>query len=94
MLPHAFEKSDAKVKYGGENVFQAMMGGRSLRVTGESVYSSSCMDQGADSDDHQDVEETAGNFSRASMIKSPSLYDDVGGTKLRADVILIAVAQR
>ncbi len=34
----------AQVKYGHENVFAAMMGGRSLRATGEAVYSSSCMD--------------------------------------------------
>ena len=31
LLPFAFEKSDAKEKYGGENIFQGMMGGRSLR---------------------------------------------------------------
>ena len=31
LLPYAFEKSDAQEKYGGENVFSAAMGGRSLR---------------------------------------------------------------
>ena len=31
LLPYAFEKSDAKEKYGGENVFSVVMGGRSLR---------------------------------------------------------------
>lgn len=36
----AFEKSDAKERWGGENVFSAMMGGRSLRYTAEIVYGS------------------------------------------------------
>jgi hypothetical protein len=31
LVPFAFEKSDAKEKYGGENVFSAMMGRPSLR---------------------------------------------------------------
>ena len=39
-LRYAFEKSDAQEKWGGENVFQAMMGGRSLRFTGEQIYGS------------------------------------------------------
>ena len=43
LLPYAFEKADAKEKWGGENVFAAAMGGRSLRATGEVVYGSSCM---------------------------------------------------
>lgn len=42
MVIYAFEKSDAQEKYGRENVFAAMMGGRSLRFTGEVVYGSSC----------------------------------------------------
>jgi hypothetical protein len=33
LLPYAFEKDDARDKYGGENVFAGMMGGRSLRYT-------------------------------------------------------------
>ena len=49
LLPYAFEKSDAKEKWGGENVFAAMMGGRSLRATAEVVLGSSCM-HGADPD--------------------------------------------
>lgn len=36
--PPAFEKSDAKERWGTENVFQVMMGGRSLRFTAEAVY--------------------------------------------------------
>jgi hypothetical protein len=34
LLPYAVEKSDAREKYGGENVFRGMLlGGRSLRFT-------------------------------------------------------------
>jgi len=36
----AFEKSDAKEKYGSENYFNSMTGGRSLRFTGEFIYGS------------------------------------------------------
>ena len=35
---YAFEKSDAKERWGGENVFAAAMGGRSLRNTAMQVY--------------------------------------------------------
>lgn len=35
LLPSTFEKSDAQKKYGQENVSAALMGGRSLRATGE-----------------------------------------------------------
>jgi hypothetical protein len=41
LVIYAFEKSDAKEKYGGENVFSAFWGGRSLRATGETIYGSS-----------------------------------------------------
>jgi hypothetical protein len=36
----AFEKSDAKERWGSENVFQVLTGGRSLRATGEDIYNS------------------------------------------------------
>lgn len=47
LLGFAFEKSDAQEKYGSENVFSVLMGGRSLRATAEQVYGRSCMN-GAD----------------------------------------------
>ena len=47
LLPYAFEKSDAQEKYGSENVFSTMTGGRSLRATGEFVYGVGIMDQDA-----------------------------------------------
>ena len=34
LLPYAFEKDDAKEKYGGENFFAGAMVGKSLRHTG------------------------------------------------------------
>uniref|UniRef100_A0A0G4HLW5 MYND-type domain-containing protein n=1 Tax=Chromera velia CCMP2878 TaxID=1169474 RepID=A0A0G4HLW5_9ALVE len=55
MLGFAFEKEDAKEKWGGENVFSAMMGGRSLRATGEVVYGSSCMQGGISDDDDSEA---------------------------------------
>jgi hypothetical protein len=41
----AFEKRDAHVRWGRENVFHATMGGRSLRYTGEIIYSMSVQSQ-------------------------------------------------
>ncbi|KNE64928.1 hypothetical protein AMAG_10593 [Allomyces macrogynus ATCC 38327] len=38
MLVFAFEKSDAAEKYGSENVFAELLGGRSLRATGIAIY--------------------------------------------------------
>lgn len=38
LLPYPFEKEDAKDKYGGENVFPGLTGGRSLRAVGEAVF--------------------------------------------------------
>jgi len=44
MVGYAFEKSDANERWGGENVFAVVTGGRSLRYTGEIVYGSSIQD--------------------------------------------------
>ncbi|ORZ41484.1 hypothetical protein BCR44DRAFT_1457052 [Catenaria anguillulae PL171] len=38
LILYAFEKSDAQEKYGQENVFAALTGGRSLRASAMSVY--------------------------------------------------------
>ena len=52
---YAFEKSDSQERWGSENVFAAMTGGRSLRFTGESVYSTSCQqgDMGDEPEENQ-----------------------------------------
>lgn len=67
----AFEKSDAQEKYGSENVFEAMMGGRSLRYTGEVVYGFPCHTYGA-SDEHAEVTDAVDE-------RRGGLYDGVGG---------------
>lgn len=56
-LGFAFEKSDAKEKYGGENVFNAMMGGRSLRYTAEIALGSGV--QAHDAPEFEDTEAQA-----------------------------------
>ncbi|KAJ3359448.1 hypothetical protein GGF32_009374 [Allomyces javanicus] len=38
LLVYAFEKADAQEKYGSENVFAELTGGRSLRATGVAIY--------------------------------------------------------
>jgi hypothetical protein len=57
LLPYAFEKSDAQEKWGGENVFAAAMGGRSLRATAEAVLGSSCTSQDDPSDEEFELME-------------------------------------
>lgn len=84
-LPFAFEKSDAQEKWGSENVFNAMMmGGRSLRFTGEQIYGTGVMQQCETDPEHERLEdlvlETAPN--RASLKcfqRATELFADVGG---------------
>mmetsp|Transcript_7913 Transcript_7913/g.16022 ORF Transcript_7913/g.16022 Transcript_7913/m.16022 type:complete len:271 (-) Transcript_7913:427-1239(-) len=57
-IPFAFEKSDAKERWGGENYFQAQMGGRSLRYTAQEIYKSQ-VDRPGNSDEHRAAEEDA-----------------------------------
>lgn len=44
LLPYALEEQDAQKKWGGENAFSGILGGRSLRYTGERVYGTSTME--------------------------------------------------
>jgi hypothetical protein len=83
LLPYAFEKSDAKEKWGGENVFSAMMGGRSLRYTGEKVYGTSAMEMGMSSGGqaYERVSgEVEGNWRQ--LVRSGEVFGDVGGVAL------------
>jgi hypothetical protein len=78
---YAFEKSDAKERWGGENVFSAMSGGRSLRYTAEMVYGKA-MSYGADTHpDHtkaeKDVEQLCGGGKSLPLLEL--LYNEVGG---------------
>lgn len=45
-ISFAFEKSNAKERWGYENYFDAEMGGRSLRYTAEKIYKSNVQQQG------------------------------------------------
>jgi hypothetical protein len=51
LLPYAFEKSDAKEKYGSENKFAGLLGRRSLHSTAELVYGRAFMEPGPDPED-------------------------------------------
>lgn len=87
LLPYAFEKSDAKEKWGGENVFSAAMGGRSLRYIGEVVYGTSIMGamggagigKGDDGVAFEGLsEEIEGNWKQ--LVKGGGeVFNDVGG---------------
>ena len=75
----AFDKSEAQARWGGENVFAALMGnGRSLRYTAEMVYGTSCQQQSS-------VEER--DAAEDSIFHGPEGSDDylnavreIGGT--------------
>lgn len=87
LLPYAFEKSDAKEKWGGENVFTAVTGGRSLHYTAEVVYGTSCMyggggiEEGDDGEALQEMsEQVEGNWKRL-VLGDGELFADVGGVQ-------------
>ncbi|EFJ50399.1 hypothetical protein VOLCADRAFT_103978 [Volvox carteri f. nagariensis] len=82
LLGYAFEKSDAKEKYGNENVFSVITGGRSLRATAEVVYGTSCMagsDQEEDAEVLQLREVIEDGLLEEMMETQPELFEDVGG---------------
>lgn len=74
LLRYAFEKSDAQEKYGGENVFSAAMGGRSLRLTGELIYGSG-VTEGTGEDQEKMMNKLNGRISKETT-------EDVGGEKI------------
>ena len=83
LLPYGFEKSDAQDKYGSENVFSVVTGGRSLRYTGEIVYGFSASQC---DDNMDDFEEIYGEVERATtqkfLIPGNQYFDDIGGVSL------------
>lgn len=86
LLPYAFEKEDAKDKWGRENIFSAMLGGRSLRFTGEVVYGYSCVYGSASSEDaaaHNEVYKQVEQVSWQRLVAADhsSLFADVGGVE-------------
>ncbi|KAL7499998.1 hypothetical protein ACHAWT_010939 [Skeletonema menzelii] len=70
----AFEKSDAKERWGSENYFEAEMGGRSLRYTAEKIYKSGVQQQG-NSLDHGQVEDEV-------LYQPKELQNQLGGAEL------------
>jgi hypothetical protein len=82
LLPFAFEKEDAKEKWGGENVFSVFMGGRSLRTTGEVVYGSSIGSLSEVHDDEMRVYQELEDRDWEELIESPDaarVFRSVGG---------------
>ena len=86
LIRFAFEKSDAGDKYGRENIFSGLMGGRSLRFTAEIIYGSSAV--GGDYNDPSDqVLATVRELERLYSLVSDGiewsadniLFKDVGG---------------
>ena len=79
LICFAFEKSDAKEKYDGENIFSSLIGGRpSLRGTGEVVYG--CSDDGPSYRYPPGSEEVAKTDENLLFTEGKaSLFADVGG---------------
>ncbi|KAJ3207219.1 hypothetical protein HDU67_007605 [Dinochytrium kinnereticum] len=78
LIKYAFEKSDAQEKWGGENVFTAVMrSGRSLRFTGEVIYENSVM-TGAESKATKDVRKAIESANN-DLKTNDAHYTDVGG---------------
>jgi len=98
LLCFAFEKSDAKEKYGGENVFSCFTSGRpSLRMTGEVVYGCSCMSpfDRPSYDTAVGSEEVANTDAKRLFDEGKSaLFTDVGGAAAWRELISALRRQR
>ncbi|KAL3944915.1 MAG: hypothetical protein SGBAC_001006 [Bacillariaceae sp.] len=88
LLVHAFEKQDAKMKWGGENVFST---GPSLRRTAETIYALSAMSPYDDAEAQEkgkriqrevsellELQLDASNFDASEDL----IFEDVGGKQL------------
>ena len=96
LLVCAFEKRDASAKWGGENVFSGMLGGRpSLRYTASQIYGMSVTDGTVVEDEgglrermENEVHEVLGKVSKIDdLVKESSgkvivLFREVGGFAL------------
>mmetsp|Transcript_11466 Transcript_11466/g.31287 ORF Transcript_11466/g.31287 Transcript_11466/m.31287 type:complete len:331 (+) Transcript_11466:136-1128(+) len=79
-LPYAFEKDDAKQKWGGENYFSAFTGGRSLRATGETIYGTQVVGSSVSkSPEQRQLDRQILGHWRSLLTKQPEVFDDVGG---------------
>jgi hypothetical protein len=81
LLNYAFEKSDARDKYGRENVFSAMCGGRSLRATAEIIYGIGLYGQITDSTvaELKRLDSLIGIGSGFEWNSKNNLFEQVGG---------------
>ncbi len=77
----AFEKSDAHERWGGENVFNAMLGGRSLRYTAGLVYGWELTQRSSAAHDECNERVAAAFHARAAGDTAAlhALFIDVGG---------------
>ena len=76
LLNFAFEKSDAKDKWGGENVFSTRP---SLRRTAELVYGSSCMVQSSYEANDAAAQQDAMEMAARRFLVDKTVCQDVGG---------------
>lgn len=79
----AFEKSDAKRRWGGENVFNVMAGGRSLRYTAERIYLTR-VDVPGKGREHGELQ---GEIASGGEGKKRELERLVGGSELWAKLL-------
>lgn len=95
LLGFAFEKSDAKERWGGENVFSALMGQPSLRVTAEQVYGIAMGSYGECDPSYEqfnlkvevyEKEFNKGNRSRNEEVKKGT-FEAYGGAKLWTELL-------
>ncbi len=82
LLGYAFEKSDAQEKYGSENVFSSLMGGRSLRFTGEYVYSNAVTEQKKSKQHGEELKLIPRNYGKGKIWQNSNLFESVGGVNL------------
>ncbi|KAJ1549811.1 hypothetical protein HK096_010310 [Nowakowskiella sp. JEL0078] len=83
LLGYAFEKDDAREKYGSENYFSGMLGGRSLRFTGEIIYRNPLSGSGEISEEvtnsRKEQKKIEAAIKRIRWESGEALFEDVGG---------------
>ena len=85
LVMYAFEKSDAQDKYGEENVFAVLAGGRSLRYTAEIIYGPI----GSETSEYRAMRSKVFDATRYMKFsdKSRDFFSDVGGWEEWRDLL-------
>jgi hypothetical protein len=78
-----FEKSDAQDKYGSENVFDVISGGRSLRFTAELIYGRSVQDNEVSYDENKFANKLE---NLKDLFSDVLLYENIGGVDKWKDI--------